>query len=332
MRFSGMLCTFIQRTLLVLTISIFVQSSSWAQDFPNRAITLIVPTAAGGPIDLTARIVAKELTLVLGQPIVVVNRPGASQKIGIDSLLKAPLDGYTIAAVSPASMTINPLLNKSISYNPLKDFTYLVNAIEYPSLLVVHPKIPVRNLVELVAFGRKNPGKLTYGSGGSGSSIHFTTAAVLGLAGVDALHVPYTSSGPAMIGLLSDEISLLMPDMADVRQHVASGSLIPIAASGKERSNKLPNVPTFAESNVPELKNWTYTGWIGFVAAAGVPAEAANRLQSALMTTMLSTKVKESFDNIGFKVIASNAQQFSEQIQDGLDGNRKIMGLVNITR
>jgi len=328
-----MRATFFPRFFLTLmTLVLAAQGACWAQSFPNRPITLVVPTAAGGPIDLTARIVAKELTLVLGQPIVVVNRPGASQKIGIESLLKAPLDGYTLAAVSPASMTINPILEKNISYNPLKDFTLLVNAIEYPSLLVVHPKIPARNLAELVAYGRANPGKLTYGSGGGGSSIHFTTAAVLSMAGVDALHVPYKSSGPALIGLLGDEISLLMPDLADVRQHVANGSLVPIAASGKERSSKLPNVPTFAESNVPELKNWTYTGWIGFVAAEGIPAEASTKLQAALMTTILSPKVKEAFDGIGFKVIASNAQQFRSQIQDGLEVNRKIMETGNIKK
>ena len=303
-----------------------------AQTFPNKPITMIVPTAPGGPIDLTARVITKQLAIEFGQPIVVVNRPGASQKIGVESLINSAKDGYTIAAVSPASMTINPILDKNVGYDPVNDVTHLINAIEYQSVLVVHPSIPVRNLAELVAYGRANPGKLTFGSGGGGSSIHFTTSAFLSLTGIKALHVPYKSSGPAMLGLLGGEVSMLMPDLGDIKSHIATNQVTGLAISGTARAKVLPNVPTFSEAGIPELKNWNYTGWIGVVAPIGIPKDVSAKLQAALQASMKAPAVKEAFDNIGFKIVATPADEFKKQIQDGLEVNRKIAKEGNITK
>ena len=293
--------------------------------FPNKTITLIVPTAPGGPIDMTARIVAKDLSSELAQPIVVINRPGGSQKIGVESLLSAPKDGYTFAAVSPASMTINPVIEKSVGYDPLKDFTYLANGIEYQSVLVVHPSVPVKTLAEFIAYAKANPTKLSYGSGGNGSSMQFTTSTFLNLTNVEALQITYKSSGPAMLGLLGGEVNMLMPDLGDIRQYVTNGTVTALAVTGSERNKRLPNVPTFPESGIAELKNWTYTGWIGFVASAGIPPEAAQRLQSALQTTLKTDKMKEAFDGIGFKVIATPPLEFKKQLADGLESNKKVV-------
>ncbi len=293
--------------------------------YPNKTITLIVPTAPGGPIDMTARIVAKDLSSELAQAIVVINRPGGSQKIGVESLLSAPKDGYTLAAVSPASMTINPVIEKSVGYDPLKDFTYLANGIEYQSVLVVHPSVPVKTLAEFIAYAKANPTKLSYGSGGNGSSMQFTTSTFLNLTNVEALQITYKSSGPAMLGLLGGEVNMLMPDLGDIRQYVTNGTVTALAVTGSERNKRLPNVPTFPESGIAELKNWTYTGWIGFVASAGIPPEAAQRLQSALQTTLKTDKMKEAFDGIGFKVIATPPLEFKKQIADGLESNKKVV-------
>jgi tripartite-type tricarboxylate transporter receptor subunit TctC len=314
-------------TLLAGLLALSLNSSTaFSQSaFPNKAITLIVPTAPGGPIDMTARIVAKDLSTELGQPIVVMNRPGGSQKIGVESLLSSPKDGYTFAAVSPASMTINPVIEKSVGYDPLKDFTYLANAIEYQSVLVVHPSIAVKNLAEFIAYAKANPTKLSYGSGGNGSSMQFTTSTFLNLTNIEALQITYKSSGPAMLGLLGGEVNMLMPDLGDIRQYVTNGSVIALAVTGSERNKRLPNVPTFPETGIPELKNWTYTGWIGFVASAGIPVEAAQRLQNALQVTLKTDKMKEAFDGIGFKVIATVPSEFKKQIAEGLESNKKVV-------
>jgi tripartite-type tricarboxylate transporter receptor subunit TctC len=324
---------FLKNYFFLLLIVVFFRTGFLqAQTFPNKPITMIVPTAPGGPVDLTTRVITKQLAIEIGQPIVVINRPGASQKIGVESLINSPKDGYTIAAVSPASMTINPVLDKNVGYDPVNDVTHLMNAIEYQSVLVVHPSIPVKNLAELVAYGRANPGKLTFGSGGGGSSIHFTTSAFLSLTGIKALHVPYKSSGPAMLGLLGGEVSMLMPDLGDIKSHVATNQVTGLAISGTTRAKGLPNVPTFAETGVPELKTWNYTGWIGVVAPSGIPKDVSAKLQAALQASMKAPAVKEAFDNIGFKIVATPADEFKKQIQDGLEVNRKIAKEGNITK
>ena len=305
---------------------------SIAQQFPNKPITLVVPTAPGGPNDMTARVIAKQLAIEIGQPIIVINRPGASQKIGVESVIASPKDGYTIGIVSPASMIYNPALEKNLSYDPVNDLTQLINAVEYQSVLVISPTIPVKNMAEFVSYARANPDKLTYGSGGGGSSIHFTTAAFLSLTGIKALHVPYKSSGPAQLGLLGGEVSMLLPDMGDIKSYIATGQVTALAISGTTRSKQLPNVPTFSETGVPELKNWNYSGWIGIVAPNGIPKDISLKLQVALQATMKSASVKESFDNIGFKIIATPAEEFRKQILEGLEMSRKIAKEGNITK
>jgi len=317
---------------LLLALICCPTAFSQAHTFPNKPITMIVPTAPGGPVDLTARLITKQLAIEIGQPVVVINRPGASQKIGVESLINSAKDGYTIATVSPASMTINPVLDKNVGYDPVNDVTHLINAIEYQSVLVVHPSIPVKNLAELVAYGRANPGKLSFGSGGGGSSIHFTTSAFLSLTGIQALHVPYKSSGPAMLGLLGGEVSMLMPDLGDIKPHISANQVIGLAISGTARAKGLPNLPTFSESGVPELKNWNYTGWIGVVAPSGIPKDVSTKLQAALQASMKAPAVKEAFDNIGFKIVATPSEEFKKQIQDGLEVNRKIAKEANITK
>jgi tripartite-type tricarboxylate transporter receptor subunit TctC len=303
-----------------------------AQTFPNKPITLVVPTSPGGPNDMAARIIAKQLAIEIGQPIIVINRPGASQKIGVESVMSSPKDGYTIGIVSPASMIYNPALEKNLGYDPVNDFTQLINAIEYQSVLVINPSIPAKNMAEFVAYARSRPDVLTYGSGGGGSSIHFTTAAFLSLTGIKALHVPYKSSGPAQLGLLGGEVNMLLPDLGDIKSYIATGQVTALAISGSVRSKLLPNVPTFSETGLPELKNWNYSGWIGVVAPSGIPKDISLKLQSALQATMKSASVKEAFDNIGFKVIASPAEEFKKQIQEGLEMSRKIAKEGNITK
>ena len=297
-----------------------------AQTYPNKPITLIVPTAPGGPVDVTSRLVANEMSTILKQRIVVDNRPGAAQKIGIQGLLRAPNDGYTFAAASGAALTINPLVDNAIGYDPLKDFALLSYAIEIPTMLVVSPLLPARSLGELVVHAKANPGKLAYGSGGSGTSLHFGTEAFLSLLGVTALHVPYKSSAPALQGLLGGEIHLLMPDVGTAKAHVLAGKLHALANSGTKRSEEFPNVPTYSESGIAALKGYEgYKQWVGFIAAAGIPQDAAATLQGALLQALRVPKIRESLSSLGFPVVASTPQQFATWLRSELESNRKMM-------
>ena len=300
--------------------------SAFAQPYPNKPITLIVPTAPGGPVDVTARLIAPEMSTILKQRIVVENRPGAAQKIGIQSLLRAPNDGYTFSTASGASLTINPLIDAAIGYDPLRDFTLLSYAVEIPSLLVIHPSLPVRSLSELVAYAKVHPAKLAFGSGGNGTSLHFGTEALLSLLGITALHVPYKSSAPALQGLLGGEINFLMPDVGTVKSHVNAGKLIALAASGANRTKEFPNVPTFNETDVPGLKGYEgYKQWVGFIAAAGIPEEASTALQGALEHALRAPKIKEALGNLGFPVVGSTPKQFAAWLRSDLESHKKML-------
>jgi tripartite-type tricarboxylate transporter receptor subunit TctC len=247
-----------------------------AQAYPNKPITLIVPTAPGGPVDVTA--------------------------------------------------TINPLIDKAIGYDPLKDFALLTYAVEIPTVLVVNPSLPVRSFAELVAHARANPGKLSYGSGGTGTSLHFGTEEMLSLLGITVLHVPYKSSAPALQGLLGGEINILMPDVGTAKAHIASGKVIALATSGTRRSEEFPNLPTYGESGIPALKGYEgYKQWIGFIAAAGIPQEAATMLQAALVQALRAPKIRESLGNMGFPVVGSTPQQFAASLRSELESNKKMM-------
>ena len=299
---------------------------AWSADvYPSKPVTLIVPTAPGGPVDMTARIVASDLTKILEQRVVIINKPGASQKIGIEALLHSPKDGYTFAACSAASMTISPAIDKNIGYDPIKDFVMLANGIENNRVLVVHPSTPAKSLIELIAYAKANPGKLTFGSGGNGSTLHFSTASFLNVLGLNVLHVPYKSSGPALMGVLSGEVNILMPDVGDVLNHVNNGSLIALGITGGSRNEKLPHLQTMKESGVAELRNWTYSSWIGFVAADGIPTEASQRLQNALQIALKNPKTKEAFEAVGFSVLASGSEQFQARVREEYELNLKLL-------
>jgi len=319
------------RALAALACGLAYAMAGHAQSFPTKPLLLILPTAPGGPVDIVARIVAPEASKLLGQPIVMENRPGASQKIGIRSMLRSPRDGYTFAAVSPASATINPLVDRNIGYDPLKDFTLLSQTVGHPAVVTVHPSVPVRTLQDLVAYARANPGKLSYGSGGNGTSLQFSTSELLMRLGITAVHVPYKSDGPAFNDLLGGQINLMIPAMATVKSALEAGRLVPLAISGTSRSPHLPNVPTYGETGIAELKDYSYRVWIGFAAGAGIPEEAARRLQDAFMRAPHAPAVRQSLEANDFEVIASSAQEFARELRAELERNRRVIASGAIT-
>ena len=286
---------------------------------------MVVPVNPGGPNDTVARIIAPHLSKLLGQPVVVENRPGASQKIGIKSMLAAPKDGYTIALVSPASMTINPLIDKQIGYDPLKDFTLLTQAVSMYYVLVVHPSLPVKSVQELAAYAKAHPDKLAYGTGGSGTIIHFATQQVLQKLDITALPVHYKSDGPALTDLIGGQIQFMVAYSGAAKPFIDRGSLTPLASTAPERLAELPNVPTYKQTGIKALENFTTEAWIGFVASAGIPAEAARKLNGALVKVVQLPEVKKSLESAGFNVVASTPGEFAAMLRASLDDNRKVI-------
>ena len=296
-----------------------------AQPYPNKPVTLIVPVNAGGPADILARTAAPQLSKILGQPVIVENRPGASWKIGTHALLRAPRDGYTLSVVSSAVLTLNPLIDRAIGYDPLRDFTLLTHATDGSDVLVIHPSVPAKSLQELVAYARANPGKLSYGSGGSGTSIHFSTQGLLLKLGIIATHVPYKGDAPALNDLLSGHIQMMLPYAGVAAPFVRAGKLVALATSGSKRSAMLPDVPAYNETGIAKLKDYSNTRWLGFAAAAGIPPEASRKLQEALVGALRQPEVKQKFAAEGIDVVASTAEEFTAFIRAELEGKRKVI-------
>jgi tripartite-type tricarboxylate transporter receptor subunit TctC len=301
-----------------------LSAQALAQSYPTRAITFVVPVAPGGPIDFVARTITPEISKLLAQPIVVENRAGASQKIGTQHLLRSA-DGYTFGMVSPTGLTIAPVMEKQVGYDPLKDFAFLSTVVETPFVLVAHPKLGVRSMPDLAAFARANPGKVTYGSGGTGTVAHLVAQAVMSRLGASALHVPYKSTGPAFNALLAGEIDLFVQSSLMTKPHIDSGKLIGLGTTSSERWDRLPNVPPLAESGPPELRGFTYKSWMGTACAAGVPPEIAATLHRAIVASLKTSRIMDAFTSAGWLVVPSSPEELRRRVEDELVLHRKLL-------
>lgn len=302
-----------------------IASPALAQTYPSRPITLIVPVNPGGPLDMLARLIAPPLGKLLGQPVVVENRAGASQKIGIQKMLNSPKDGYTIALASPASMTINPLLEKAVGYDPLKDFTFLTEAVSYSYVLVAHPSLPVKSVQQLVAYVKANPDKIAYGTGGSGTAIHFASQQLLQKLGINILPVHYKGDGPALLGLLGNQVQIMVAGTGAAKPFIESGKLTALASTGPERVPELPNVMTYRQTGIKSLENFSTTSWLGVVAADGLAPEAEKKLDDALVKVLQLPEVRKSLEGAGFQVVASTPAEFASMVRTTLEENRKVI-------
>ena len=283
-----------------------------AQNFPTKPITIIVPFSAGGTTDILARIVGQGLTTELGQSVVVDNKPGAGGKIGGSLAAKAAADGYTLFMGTVGTHAINQSLYKKMPFDPVKDFAPLSRVATVPNLLVAHPSQPFKTVKEMIAYAKANPGKITFGSPGSGASPHVSGELFKSMTGTDLLHIPYKGSAPAMTDLLGGQTSVMFDNMPSAIQHVRSGKLRPIAVTTAKRSPELPDVPTIAEAGVP---GYEATSWFGMFAPAGTPKPVLDKLHAALIKVLNQADVKKKIAEQGGDVVAETPEQFAAFIQ-----------------
>ena len=283
-----------------------------AQNFPTKPITIIVPFSAGGTTDILARIVGQGLTTELGQSVVVDNKPGAGGNIGGSLAAKAAADGYTLFMGTVGTHAINQSLYKKMPFDPVKDFAPLSRVATVPNLLVAHPSQPFKTVKEMIAYAKANPGKITYGSPGSGTSPHVSGELFKSMTGTDLLHIPYKGSAPAMTDLLGGQTSVMFDNMPSAIQHVRSGKLRPIAVTTAKRSPELPDVPTIAEAGVP---GYEATSWFGMFAPAGTPKPVLDKLHAALIKVLNQADVKKKIAEQGGDVVAETPDQFAAFIQ-----------------
>ncbi len=283
-----------------------------AQAYPTKPVTIVVPFAAGGTTDILARVIGQALNKELGQSVVVDNRAGAGGNIGAQLAAKAVPDGHTLFMGTVGTHAINQSLYRKLPFDPVKDFAPLTRVAMVPNLLVAHPGKPYKNVKELVAYARANPGKVNFGSSGSGSSIHLSGELFNALAKVDMVHVPYKGSAPAVTDLVGGQIDIMFDNMPSAIQHVRSGRLRALAVTTAKRSPELPDVPTIAEAGVP---GYEATSWFGMFAPAGTPAPVVAKLNGALVKVLADPEVKKKLAEQGAEPYGEKPEQFAEFIR-----------------
>src|SRR6267378_3969153 len=280
--------------------------------YPAKPIHLIVPFPPGGGNDTVARAIAQQLGPDLGQPVVVDNRPGAGGSVGAELAAKAPPDGYTLFLAGVGSHVVNPNLHARLPYDPVRDFTPITLLATAPSVLVVNPAVPARSVAEFTAYARANPGKLNYASNGNGSAAQLAAAMYETMADVRMVHVPYKGIAPAMTDLMSGEVQLMFGTIVALVPHIQAGKLRALAVTSRTRSALLPDIPTLAESGLPDYEAGS---WYGILAPAGTPREVIERLHAAIVKALKQPDVSKRLAAEGAEVIGSTPEEFGAHIK-----------------
>ena len=309
-------------TRLCVAIAGFLSVCSvLAQAYPSKSIRLVVPFPPGGAVDFYARAVQPALAEALGQPVVIDNKAGASGMLGAGIVAQSAPDGYTLLLGNIASLAINVGIYDKMPYDPRKDFTHIVRTVDVNYVLVVHPSLPVKTFGELVQYAKANPGKLSYGSAGSGSLPHLGTELLKAQAGIDLVHVPYKGGGPMVTDALGGQIQVVLGDQANLMPHVQTGRLRALAVATTKRSSNAPNIPTIAESGLP---GYDATAWQGLVGPAGMNAEVVKKINEAFNKVMVTPALRDKLIAGGLDPMGGTPAQFSRFIDSEITKWTKI--------
>ena len=299
------------RVLLFILALAFAYPASAQGWKPTAPVRLVVPIQ-GGTVDILARMAAPRLQETWGQPVVVEAKPGAGGNIGTDLVAKAAPDGLTILVAFTAPITVNATLFDKMPYDPLKDLAPITLAVTTPNLFTIHPSVPANTVAEFIAYAKKNPGKLSYGSVSIGSSSHLTMEMLKLAAGIDLTHVPYKGSAPAVTDLLAGQVQAAMLVPGNVLPHMKAGKLKALATTGRKRFSGTPEIPTLIEVGFADFEA---VAWIGFMAPGGTPRNIIDAYHSELMRVLAAPEVKQRLLDIQFEIVASTPEQFAEYIR-----------------
>jgi tripartite-type tricarboxylate transporter receptor subunit TctC len=300
--------TLSRRQMLALGASLF-PLTSWAA-WPERSLRLVVPYAAGGGADNAARVVAQRLSELLGQPVVIDNKPGAGGVIGADTVAKSTPDGYT-ALYDASAYVVNPALRK-LAYDPVKDFIPVSLIVTAPQILVVSPQSPYKSLNELLAAARKSPNKLSFASAGAATASHLAAELMADEAHVDLLHVPYKGGAPALTDVMAGSVDLYFGNAASTLQHVTSGKLRALGVSSRQRLKNLPSIPTLSESGLPDYE---VLEWNGMFLPKGTPTEVVQRFAKEVQNVMVESKTRERLSEAGVIPVGSSPTEFAKFVE-----------------
>lgn len=303
-----------------------VASAFGQSDWPNRTVRIVVPFVPGAFTDTSARLIAHELSEQIGQPVIVENKGGAGGTIGALEVVRSAPDGYTLL-LTDTSLAISPGLYPNLGYDPVRDLAQISRIAVSPSILLVRPSLGPKTLSELVEFGKQNPGKLTFGSGGPGSSAHLAMELFLNVAGIKALHVPFRGVAASITETVAGHIDMTIASLAAGLGHAKGGTLLGLAVSGEKRSPLLPQVPTFIEAGVPR---YDMTYWWGLAAPAGTPRPLVERLNREVVRACAQPKLQEAFLQQAAVAIPSTPEEMTRDLEREISLWRGIITSANV--
>lgn len=319
------LCLLVSLATAIATLS----GPVFAQAFPSKLVTLVVPYAPGGGHDAMARLVAEQLGKRLGQSVIVENKSGGNGMIGAEYVARAAPDGYTILFASPAEIVIAPSAYKSMRYDPMKDLAPVTLAGITPLVIVANPSTGVKTLPQLIAYAKANPGKLSFGTAGNASSQHLAGEWINNLAGIDLLHVPYKGAGPATTAVLGGEIPFAIVGMAPVLPHIKAGRLVPLAVTTRARVSWAPDVPTVAET--PGMAGFEVSHWMGVFVPSVTPAPIVAKLQAEFAAVLHSPEVRGRLATMGIDPVGNTSAEFRAYLEADRDRFASMYKIAKLT-
>jgi tripartite-type tricarboxylate transporter receptor subunit TctC len=308
--------------------ALLARAGKAATSYPDRPIHLIVPFAPGGSNDVIARIIGDKMSNALKVAVVVENRGGAGGTIGTEYVIKSPADGYTLMIGATSTMAANPSLYTSKYFDPARDLSAIMQIAAGPFVLAVPSSLPVKSVQELIALAKQEPGKIYFGSSGTGSSLQLTAELFKSMAKIDIVHVPYRGLGPALIDLGSDRIQIIFSDMAGLLPYIQSGKLRALAVTSLQRWPDLPDLPTVSEAGVP---GYDATSWYGILGPANLPPDIGSTVNATLRKIMTSPDIMEKFKMLGVAPVTGSPQEFNSYMKKETAKWGQVVSSANIT-